>query len=148
MKYYRTIPLFALLMTVVSCAITRSTDKESRTTESVSVMHDTVYTMSYRDRVVTDTLHDSVYIREVVTTEGKTVYVEKNTSRDHKAQTVTKHDTVYVDRSVTEQSDKSETQEVQSKTTTNLYFLFYSLLILLLMLCAIVTVLFRKLGKI
>ncbi len=147
MKYYRTLPLFVLLMTIVSCATTRSTEKESHT-ESVSVMHDTVYTMSYCDRVVTDTLHDSVYIREVVTTEGKTVYVEKNTSRDHKAQTVTKHDTVYVDRSVTEQSDKSETKEVQSKSTTNLYFLFYSLLILLLMLCAIVAVFFRKLGKI
>ncbi len=71
-----------------------------------------------RDRIVTDTLRDSVYIREVVTTEGKTVYVEKNTSRDHKAQTITKHDTVFVRVNETAKSDIAQTEVVETKTTS------------------------------
>ncbi len=109
--------LFAILMTIVSCRTTRSTERESHT-ESTSVTHDTIYTTSYRDRIVTDTIRDSVYIREVVTTEGKTVYVEKNTSRDHKAQTVTKHDTVFVRVNETAKSDLAQTEVVETKTTS------------------------------
>lgn len=109
--------LFALLMVVVSCRTTRSIERESHT-ESTSVVHDTVYSTSYRDRVVTDTLRDSVYIREVVTTEGKTVYVEKNTSRDHKAQTIVKHDTVFIRVNETAKSDIAQTEVVETKTTS------------------------------
>lgn len=109
--------LFAILMTIVSCRTTRSVERESHT-ESTSVTHDTVYTTSYRDRIVTDTLRDSVYIREVVTTEGKTVYVEKNTSRDHKAQTITRHDTVFIRVNETAKSDLAQTEVAETKTTS------------------------------
>lgn len=109
--------LFAILMTIVSCRTTRNVERESHT-ESTSVTHDTIYTTSYRDRIVTDTLRDSVYIREVVTTEGKTVYVEKNTSRDHKAQTITKHDTVFIRVNETAKSDLAQTEVVETKTTS------------------------------
>lgn len=116
----RILILFSIIVAVTSCRTTRSVEREEHT-ESVSVTHDTVYSASYRDRIVTDTLHDSVYIREVVNIEGKTVYLEKNTSRDHKAQTVIKHDTVYIRVNDSASVDKSVSEvTVTEKKNTSL----------------------------
>ncbi len=136
--------IFPLLALLSSCRTTKKAVSESHTASTI-VSHDTVYSTSYRDRIVTDTLRDSVYIREVVTTEGKTIYVEKNTSRDHKAQTITKHDTVFVRVNDKATSDASETKVEETKTTSHTPFVpFLIILAFAAGCCALVGLLTRN----
>ncbi len=113
----RILILFSIIVAVTSCRTTRSVEREEHM-ESVSVTHDTVYSASYRDRLVTDTLHDSVYVREVVSETGDTIYREKFVYRDRKARTAIKHDTVFA-RAVSRADSSSITRDTATSTGTN-----------------------------
>ena len=88
--------------TLPSCRTARTTERETHTALAIG---DTLRTVTYIDRTHTDTIRDSVYIREIVTTDGIPIYKERNTTRDHRSQTDTKHDTVYIEKRNTAKAD-------------------------------------------
>ncbi len=109
MKPHHLAIIILLAIVCCSCRTYRSASVQERTT----VVHDTLRTVSYRDRTLTDTLHDSVYVREVVTEEGRPVYRERTVWRDRKAQVLTFRDTVTVrlrDSTATARSQESASE--------------------------------------
>lgn len=140
----------SLALLLSGCRSTQSVTNESQAASSF-IQRDTIYTTSYRDRIVVDTLHDSVYIRQVINAEGKTVYVEKNTSRDHKAQTVIKHDTVFVRASATARADSTSVVR-QTSTSSGVRvgmqeFLFLVCLVGVYVLALVGLYFYNKTGK-
>lgn len=91
------ITLFFIVLLYCSC-------RSSQTTERVTTKIDTIYKYvaalndNYTAHV--DTLHDSIYVREVVNEQGETKYKERIVYRDRVGKTIVKtntiHDTIQV----------------------------------------------------
>lgn len=97
---YRLIFILVSVMVVLSFCSCRS----SRITERIVTKTDTIYkAVNVTNNKYTaheDTIHDSIYVREVVNEKGETKYKERVVYRDRKGNTIVKmntiHDTIQV----------------------------------------------------
>ena len=86
------ITLFFIVLLSCSC-------RSSQTTERVTTKIDTIYKYvaalndNYTAHV--DTLHDSIYVREVVNEQGETKYKERIVYRDRVGKTLVKTNTIH-----------------------------------------------------
>lgn len=103
--HHRTIGILLAILAATALPSCRTARTAERETHTALATCDTLRTVTYIDRTHTDTIRDSVYIREIVTTDGIPIYKERNTTREHRTHTDTKHDTVYMEKRNTAKAD-------------------------------------------
>ena len=107
--------LFTLLLfTLTSCHTTRTTTHHQTTT--ADTIYQYINTAHHAQTLHTDTLHDSIYIREVVTQQGQPIYKERIVYRNHTGQT-TIHTNTTADTTQTAQHHQTTNNQTTTKTT-------------------------------
>lgn len=82
-----------LLLTLTSCRSSRTTiHSDHQTTDT---LYRYINTANHNTLAHTDTIHDSILIREVVNEQGETKYKERTIYRNHIGQTIIRTNTIH-----------------------------------------------------
>lgn len=108
-----------LLLTLTSCHTTRTTQTTSTNhTTSTDTIYKLINTANHTQATRTDTLHDSIVIREVVTQQGTPIYKERLVYRNHTSTIATAANT-HQDTTQTATHNRQTTNNTATKTTTS-----------------------------
>lgn len=144
--------LLALILLFIFLLLTLTSCRSSRTTQTTSTNHittDTIYklinTASHTQATRTDTLHDSIVIREVVTQQGTPIYKERLVYRNHTSTIATAANT-HQDTTQTATHNRQTTHNATTAKTTTSHPLFPPILICIFLLIPLIYTL-KTYGK-
>lgn len=133
MKSLKIKPLCLLLLVmVVFCSCNTSqhtTHTESTRTDTV---YRTIYELSDHHTARTDTLHDSIYVREVLNEQGEIRYKERIVYRDRIGNTIVKTNTVHDTIKVNSHSERQNMEDKEKVYKTPLTTTFLKCVVLFL----------------